>query len=482
MYYAKDFNLPVKDGFHACTTTNKSFLLFARLLKAKGVKNYDFLLKLIDPSLEAIDPWVLDISGAKNPTIEYRRKVISECLKNPWYFLREVVRIKPISSKELQSYEANPGNIAQVFCFFNNLSSLLNGCRQISHKSSNLGILMLYQLIFGNTTIDNPTLYTAGSSLYNTIYDIMVRPDSKIQLPNYIWSFPDELTGDDVDENNKYVIMGFNQVDFGYNCTHTPTGNCICVRTKKNLQGDNSYTQVFGDDINRIDFGVDDSLQSMLQKSLCTLAAFGNYNSESLGNIPITAWTDAIYDYSQEQLQQFNENNRTIIMIRTTYQDMGYPEKYLEHFIRGWVSINDIHIDCNVAKELTLNEMPFQSTSSNLKEELVIQVVHCVVGHYLKGTQIYIIDDDKSCDVSEDYRSMIKNIKLTVSPSYDEMGKYTVYTHLDVAEPLDDINIIGQYAASPMRLYWRNYSEMVDEFGRCYEIMDHKDFGGIFKE
>ena len=60
------------------TTKNKSFLDMHHYLKSIGIKNNEFMLALIDPDLENIDP--------HDPHLNtfYKQKVLRECLCNYW--------------------------------------------------------------------------------------------------------------------------------------------------------------------------------------------------------------------------------------------------------------------------------------------------------------------------------------------------------------------------------------------------------------
>ena len=69
------------------TTKNKSFLDMHHYLKSIGIKNNEFMLTLIDPDLDGIDP------HDPNLNMYYKQKVLRECICNFWYFIREVVRI-----------------------------------------------------------------------------------------------------------------------------------------------------------------------------------------------------------------------------------------------------------------------------------------------------------------------------------------------------------------------------------------------------
>lgn len=60
------------------TTKNKSFLDMYHYLKSIGIKNNEFMLTLIDPDLDGIDP------HDPNLNTYYKQKVLRECLCNYW--------------------------------------------------------------------------------------------------------------------------------------------------------------------------------------------------------------------------------------------------------------------------------------------------------------------------------------------------------------------------------------------------------------
>lgn len=69
---------PVKTIYLQKSTKNKSFLDMHRYLKATGRKNNAFMLALIDPDLEGINP------HDKNLNVYYKQKIFRECLCNYW--------------------------------------------------------------------------------------------------------------------------------------------------------------------------------------------------------------------------------------------------------------------------------------------------------------------------------------------------------------------------------------------------------------
>ena len=65
--------------YYQMSTTNKGFLNVAKELKARGKKNYRFMLALKDRDLTGVDP--------SDPNLDtyMKAKVVQECRNNIWY-------------------------------------------------------------------------------------------------------------------------------------------------------------------------------------------------------------------------------------------------------------------------------------------------------------------------------------------------------------------------------------------------------------
>lgn len=137
-------------------TSNKSFLRYSKLLKKMGVKNHLFPLALINPELSDVDPY--------DPNLTKREigMIVRECKMNPWYAFREVVRLPPASGADPVKLEANRGNIALFWLFFNHITTLLIQPRQTG-KSVSTDTLMVVLL----------TMLTI-----NTDYNLLTKDDS----------------------------------------------------------------------------------------------------------------------------------------------------------------------------------------------------------------------------------------------------------------------------------------------------------------
>lgn len=145
-----------KSHYYDMGTSNKSFLQLASDLKALGVKNCFFMLEIFDYSLVNVDPHACDEQGHTTLTKDQISRVITECKRNPWYFLREVVRVPDSGSSAGVPYKANRGNIAQAYCILHNLDSWLCLPRQ---QGKTMSALALETWIYNYGTSSSTFIY-----------------------------------------------------------------------------------------------------------------------------------------------------------------------------------------------------------------------------------------------------------------------------------------------------------------------------------
>lgn len=112
------------DRYFDLKTSNKTFLKVAKDLQFLGIKNWYFMLEIFDPSLVEINPHAVDKEGHTTLSKEQVSRVMLECARNPWYFLRECCRI-PDQGGTSVPYRANRGNIAQAWCIWKGIDSWL---------------------------------------------------------------------------------------------------------------------------------------------------------------------------------------------------------------------------------------------------------------------------------------------------------------------------------------------------------------------
>ena len=96
-----------KGKYYDLGTSNTSFLQLANDLKTLGISNCYFMLEIYDYSLVNVDPHACDKDGKTTLTKDQISRIITECKRNPWYFLREVVRITEPGNPNGTPYRAN---------------------------------------------------------------------------------------------------------------------------------------------------------------------------------------------------------------------------------------------------------------------------------------------------------------------------------------------------------------------------------------
>jgi hypothetical protein len=139
----------IGNKFYDIGTGNKSFLQLAKDLKTLGIKNYYFMLEIYDWSLVDINPYAADKNGNTTLSKDQISRIMIECARNPWYFLREISRI-PDQGGTSVPYEANRGNIAQAWCIWKGLDSWLCLRRQKGKTQSALAF-ETWMYLFGTT-------------------------------------------------------------------------------------------------------------------------------------------------------------------------------------------------------------------------------------------------------------------------------------------------------------------------------------------
>lgn len=185
-------------------TPNKSFLRLASLYRSFGVKNHAFILALVNPDLQGIDPFSPGLSD------EQKAMIALEAAINPWYYFREIARAPAIGGGDSVPMEANRGNIALFWLFFNHVMTFLIQIRQTG-KSFSTDTLMTYLMHIAckDTEIN---LLTKDDALRRT--NVTRLKDIASELPAYL----NQRTKDDVNNTEEITV---NRLKNRYK-THVP--------------------------------------------------------------------------------------------------------------------------------------------------------------------------------------------------------------------------------------------------------------------
>ena len=176
------------------TTRNISFLQTASDLHNLGIENNTFFLKIYNRDLIGKDPYDPSISKTMIDAM------ILECMMNPYYFLREIIRIPEqggaVGVGSGSPFVLHRGNLAATFCFIHDIDFYLLLPRQCFKTYSTLSII-LWAYLFGitNAQFNFISLSQGGADdnlkKFKGLKDVL--PVWMQQKFNFV---EDELTGD----------------------------------------------------------------------------------------------------------------------------------------------------------------------------------------------------------------------------------------------------------------------------------------------
>ena len=115
-------------------TKNSSFTRMSILLRRMGIKNYYFFLVLFDRSLQGVDP------HSSNLTTDQKLRIMYECKRNFWYWLREVVRVPVIGQEGGVPFGLHRGNLALYWSVLNDVDI---GLIQPRQTGKTIGVAVL---------------------------------------------------------------------------------------------------------------------------------------------------------------------------------------------------------------------------------------------------------------------------------------------------------------------------------------------------
>lgn len=126
--------------YYHTSTSNKSFLHMAKMLKDLGNVNNKFMLLLLDKDLAHVNPRDPGLSD------EMKQKIIVEARNNFWYYVRELVRIQTPGDPEGVPFRAHVGNMAIFFLMLQDFNFYVEQARQ---TGKTLGVVVFDSWIYG---------------------------------------------------------------------------------------------------------------------------------------------------------------------------------------------------------------------------------------------------------------------------------------------------------------------------------------------
>ena len=348
----KESTIPIEVGRHM-TTNNQSFLDMYYYLKMKGIANNSFFLALYDTGLASIDP--------RDPKLpdSWKARVLRECMINPWYFLREIVRI-PDTGGQVGGgvrYKLDRGNLALNFGFCNNWNMFLELPRQFGKTTS---ALCWYLWVFNFKTTNSEIMFMNKK-----------HEDSKMnltRLKNIRATLPSYLQMDTQYGLDGKKLKPKNNVE---TLEHISNGNKISTKPgARSKSAANSlgrgctmpihwydeyafilYNKIIYDaatpayktasrnaKLNHKPYGI---LITTTPGDLTTDEGVNAFNTKENA----TPFNEAYYDYTPQQLEELRQTNKNsnFFYIKYTYIQLGQGEEYFTEMVkdleRNWTSI-----------------------------------------------------------------------------------------------------------------------------------------------
>lgn len=448
-------------------TKNISFLKVARDLKTLGVKNNMFFLALYDKDLIHVDPHSKDLSETMV------MKIVTECVRNPWYFLREVVRI-PDQGSGGMPYLLNRANLALTFCFLNGIDCYLTIPRQTGKTQSTIAML-LWAFILGTSNSEMFFVNIDEEQAKNNLRRLKAQRDL---LPSYL-QFKMTITEDGKISKN---------VD---NATRleSSTGNSIVTapsarsKDKADSIGRGRTQPIhYYDEVEFVDWigvilaaagpaykkAAENAKRNGVPHCRIFTTTPGDLDSracqQAMETVRETAkMTEQIYDWDRERIDEYMRHSNGIMYIEYTYKQLGLSEQWFRETAR--VVNND---PLKIKREILLQRMrgssetPFDpvdiealnSLRGTVKEELFInQYFRVDLYDELRRDKIYLIGLDPSSGTGSDFVAMtiIDPYTLKVVGSFKSkyIGPHALQQFL--------ITLVSKYIPSAILCIERNY-------------------------
>lgn len=436
-----------RDFIYHLRTKNMSFLETHRDLRLLGIENNMFFLILYDESLEYVDPFDPNLDP------ETIQKVIMECVRNPWYFLRECVVI-PEQGGSGMPYMLHRGNLAATFCYLNGLDHYLAIPRQKGKTQSTVAALN-WSFLFGTNNSEfmfiNKTQDDANNNLdrlkqqrellppymrFEQIHDpdsgkiikgtdnvkSLVNPVTKNKIITKPMATSKERA-DNIGRGTSQPIQYYDEVDF------TPfiktiveaAGPAFNTARKNARRNGASYCRIFTSTPGDLDSQAGMDAFEIIQGTC--------------------KWTEQFYDWPIDKIQEYIKTNsrNQILYIEYSYKQLGDDETWLQE-----ISQTLLNNPVKIKREVYLQRMRGSSLSPFEPEEL--EAIQSLQGKV--DTEIFINNF----------------FKLDIYKAFDRKRHYIV--GVDISHGLGSDNtavvVLDPYSLEPVADFRSPYISPVD--------------------
>lgn len=215
-----------KDKYYEMQTPNKSFRqLFSKLYK----KNDSYLDRM--NAAEEMQLYNKNLNGYKNINDLNEREVFEECVKNPWYFFRNVFKFNSFDGPK--NYDVNIGTYCIIDAFINNIGLIQYIPRQKGSTTTLIGIFIYIKYF---------TKYTAEYKTRDPYMINMRIKECEDLIPKKLLDYAQNNI-DNMDLPSKRVVL-WDEFEFiiNENLFPEPEENTLHLGTSVFNRGLNEYT------------------------------------------------------------------------------------------------------------------------------------------------------------------------------------------------------------------------------------------------
>lgn len=384
--------------YYQLSTANKSFRDMHYFLKSIGIKNNKYHLILYDKDLAGIDP-----HDPMLPTY-MKQKVLRECLRNFWYFIREVVRIpSPGGTGGGVRYELHRGNLALNFCLMLNFNIFLELPRQ-HYKTISAICWFLWVYLFGTSNSEITFLH---KKLEESSLNLQRLKDIRDLLPSYLqMSQPYSTNGKKVKPSNT-ILKIVHPLNNNKIRTAPSARNKVAAA---NLLRGRTIPVLWADEWGFIPYNDIIYLNTVPAFKTASLIAKQNgapygilltttpgFLTEDSGKVAYnmkedsTEFNEAWYDLPYQQILEIIDANSksNFVYIKFTYQQLGRSEAWFKDICKEMLfRWDDIRREVLLEWSLGTSNSPFSTEDLECIARLVREPIKIV---YFLGKYIFNI-------------------------------------------------------------------------------------------
>lgn len=380
-------------------TKNQSFIDMYHWLRFKGIQNNKFFLVLYDTDLLNVDP--------RDPTLNLymKRKILAECMRNYWYFLREVVRI-PVEGGEVGGgayYKLSRANLALNYGFILNWSMFLEQPRQTGKTISTICYYLWQFLFYGR----NAKMLFLNKKFDDSKLNLQRLRDIRAALPEYLRL--DAFYNKD-GTKKKESVKAVSLINYANNNVINTAPSARTKALAQTLGRGMTVQFIWYDEYGFIPYNY--IIYQTAAPAYSTAARNARLNGGNYGILITTTPGDMLtaegkeaydtkematkfselwYDMTPKELEELRTSNHksNFMYIRFTYRELGYTDEYFNEMVKilksDWPSIRrEVLLEWSESAE----NSPFEKTDLDIIKKMVRKPIR----QMWIGKPIYVFD------------------------------------------------------------------------------------------